>query len=187
MSWTTTPPSLPSGSSYASVGSWNKTANKYTTAGTISIARLGTNQVSIRFTLSTNNGSTSTFAPPGYMDFKVGNSTKSYGWGAKISATVYWTGTLNKDATIATAAGAHDSGSAFSHATYLSKNAKGPAYVTKYTITYYSNNGAGTTATPSKTYGAAVNLYSGGWTKAGHTFVRWDTAADVSGTNYLSG
>lgn len=188
MGWTTTPPTLPSGASYASVGSWNKTANKYSTAGTISIARLGTNQVSIRFTLNTSSGSTSTFAPPGYMDFKVGNSTKSYGWGGTTnSKTVYWTGTLNKDATIATAAGAHDSGSAFSHATYLSKNAKGPAYVTKYTITYHSNNGAGSTATQSKTYGSAVNLYSCGWTKAGHTFDHWDTAADGSGSDYAAG
>ena len=187
MGWTTTAPSLPSGSSYSSVGSWNYTANKYSTAGTISIARLNTNQVSIRFVLNTNSGSTSTFAPPGYMDFKVGDSTKSYGWGASMSKTVYWTGTLNSGSTIKTAAGAHDSGSAFSHATYLDKNATGPAYVTKYTITYHSNNGAGSTATQNKTYGTAVNLYSCGWTKAGHTFVRWNTAADGSGTGYNAG
>ena len=187
MGWTTTAPTLPSGSSYASVGSWNTTKNKYSTAGSIAIARLATNQVSIRFTLNTNTGSTSTFAPPGYMDFKVGDSTKSYAWGANISKTVYWTGTLNKDATIATAAGAHDSGSVFSHATYLSKNAKGPAYVTTNTITYHANNGSGSTATQSKTYGSSVNLYSCGWTKTGYTFDHWDTAADGSGTDYSAG
>ena len=187
MGWTTTAPTLPSGSSYASVGSWNTTKNKYSTAGSIAIARLATNQVSIRFTLNTNTGSTSTFAPPGYMDFKVGDSTKSYAWGANISKTVYWTGTLNKDATIATAAGAHDSGSVFSHATYLSKNAKGPAYVTTNTITYHANNGSGSTATQSKTYGSSVNLYSCGWTKTGYTFDHWNTAADGSGTDYSAG
>ena len=77
MGWQTTPPTLPTGSSYKPIGSWNVTANKYSTAGSIAIARLGTNQVSIRFILNTNDGSTSTFAPPGYMDFKVGNDVKS--------------------------------------------------------------------------------------------------------------
>lgn len=188
MSWTTTPPSLPSGASYSAVGSgWTYSANKYSTTGTVSIARLNTNQVSIRFVLNTGSGSTSTFAPPSYMDFKVGDSTKSYGWGASMSKTVYWTGTLNKDAAIKTVAGSHYSGSAFSEATYHEKNAKGPAYVTKYTITYHSNNGAGATAAQSKTYGSAVNLYSCGWTKDGHTFDHWDTAADGSGSNYSAG
>lgn len=189
MGWTTTAPSLPSGASYASVGSWSVTGNMYSTTGTIAIARLSTNQVSIRFVLNTGNGSTSTFAPPGYMDFKVGSSTKSYGWGGTTnSKTVYWTGALNKDATVAVAAGAHNSGgAAFSHQTYLSKNAKGPAYVTKYTITYHANNGTGSTATQSKTYGSAVSLQSCAWTKADHTFDHWDTATDGSGTAYAAG
>ena len=188
MGWTTTPPSLPSGSSYKSVASWNYTANKYSTAGTISIARLATNQVSIKFYLNTNTGSTSTFAPPGYMDFKVGNSTKSYGWGGTTSSqTAYWTGTLAAGTKIATAAGAHDNGSAFSHATYAEKEATGPAYVTTYTITYYANNGTTTSTTQTKTYGTSVNLYSCGWTYAHYTFVCWNTNSSGTGTDYSAG
>ena len=186
MAWSTTPPGLPAGSGYASVGSWNTTKNKYSTAGTVAIARLAADRASIRFVLNTNAGSTGTFAPPGYMDFRVGDSTKSYGWGANLSVTAYWTGTLSRDAAVAVMAGAHDSGAVFSHATYLSKNARGPAYVTKYTVTYHANNGSGWSDTQSKTWGSSVNLYTTSWTKEGHVFLEWNTAADGSGTGYAA-
>lgn len=187
MGWSTTAPTLPTGSSWKSVGSWNVTANKYSTAGSIAIARLNTNQAAVRFILNTNDGSTSVFAPPGYMDFKVGNDVKSYGWGARISETVYWTGTLNAGASVTVAAGAHDSGSAFSHATYLSKSTTGPDYVTKYTITYKANGSGQADQTQSKTYGSAVSLKQNPFTYSGYGFLGWNTAADGSGTAYAAG
>lgn len=188
MGWSTTAPTLPTGSSWKSVGSWNTTANKYSTAGTIAIARLATNQVAVRFVLNTNSGSTSTFAPPGCMDFKVGDSTQSYGWGASISKTVYWTGTLNAGAKVKVAAGAHDSGgSAFSHATYLEKTATGPDYVTTYAVAYNANGGSGSTAGQTKTYGTALTLRQNGYTRDGYAFTGWNTAADGSGTAYAAG
>ena len=187
MGWQTTPPTLPTGSSYKDVGSWNVTANKYSTAGSIAIARLGTNQVSIRFIFGTNDGSTSVFAPPGYMDFKVGDDVKSYGWGARISRTVYWTGTLNAGSSVKVLAGAHDSGSAFSHATYLSKNATGPDYVTTYAVAYNANGGSGSTASQTKTYGTALTLRQNGYTRDGYAFTGWNTASDGSGTAYAAG
>ena len=86
-------------------------------------------------------------------------------------------------------AGGSNSTTSYDHATYIQdKKATGPAYLAPvYTIRYYANNGTTATATQSKTWGYSVNLYSCGWTKAGHTFVRWNTAADGSGTAYASG
>jgi uncharacterized repeat protein (TIGR02543 family) len=162
------------------------------------MARLEKNNICVRFQLSTASGSTSTYKPPDYMDFrvKIGSTTtdKSYNWAASqpwvSSRTVYWTGSLNEGTKLYAYAGAHDVGGAvFSHHTYLNgSNKAGPAYLTpKYTITYYSNNGAGTSTTQSKTWGYAVNLNSCGWTKSGHTFVKWNTKADGSGTSYSAG
>ena len=187
MGWSTTAPTLPTGSSWKSVGSWNVTANKYSTTGSIAIARLNTNQAAGRFIFNTSDGSTSVFAPPGWMDFKVGNDVESYGWGARISKTVYWTGTLNAGASVTVAAGAHDDGSAFSHDTYLSKMATGPDFVTKYTITYKANGGSGSDQTQSKTYGSSVSLKQNPFTRSGYAFLKWNTAADGSGTNYAAG
>lgn len=187
MGWSTTAPTLPTGSSWKPVGSWNVTANKYSTDGSIAIARLNTNQAAVRFIFGTNDGSTSVFAPPGYMDFKVGDDVKSYGWGARISRTVYWTGTLNAGASVTVAAGAHEDGSAFSHATYLSKKVTGPDYVTKYAVSYNANGGSGSTASQTKTYGTALTLRQNGYARDGYAFTGWNTASDGSGTAYAAG
>ena len=185
MGWTTDAPSLPSGSSYSSVGSFSTTSGNYSADGSIAIARLTTNQVSIRFKIHAGNGSGGNCYPPSYWDLSVSGSTKSHGWAAYESYTWYWTGTLNKGSTAAVKAGAHYDGSAYSHATYLSKTATGPAYVTKYAVTY-DGNGAedGSTDSQTKTYGTALTLRQNGFTKTGYAFVKWNTKADGTGTSY---
>lgn len=192
MGWGTTAPTLPTGSSYKSVGSVVSTQNKYEVQISIAIARLATDQVAIRFILNTYQGETSTFKPPDYMDFRVGSSTQNYNWGVNTpyvtTKTVYWTGSLAAGSTVKVYGGAHDYGGAeFSHSTYLVKNATGPDYITKYTITYKANGGSGSDQTQSKTYGSSVSLKQNPFTRSGYAFLKWNTAADGSGTNYAAG
>ena len=189
MGWQTTAPTLPSGSSYSTVSTWSVTANRYSTTGTVSIARLSENQVSIRFVLNTANGYTQPLAPPGYADFGVGSSTTSPGWGARVTITRYWVGALNSGSTVTVKAGAHDSGgSPFSHQTYLNTSATGPAYITKYTISYDGNTStSGSVDSQTKTYGASITLQQNGYTKTGYSFQNWNTKADGTGTTYAAG
>ena len=187
MGWTQTAPTLPSGSSYTKITTGGRKENNVSVSMDVYIARLDKNNVSIRFRMTSSEGEYGTFYPPGWVGFKVGKSTKAYGWGRSVTA--YWTGTLNENATYGVSGGGGStSSSPFDHATYMSGTAKGAAYLTPvYTISYNSNNGAGSTASQSKTWGYAVNLYSCGWSKSGHTFVGWNTAADGSGSSYSAG
>ena len=187
MGWQADAPSFPSGSSWIFVASGGATTGNYKASIEVHVARMTTNQVCIRFKLTSSEGTSGNFYYPGYVNFSVGNSTKNYGWARSL--TRYWTGSLDAGAKIAVKAGGSNSTTSYDHATYIQdKKATGPAYLAPvYTVTYHSNNGAGSTATQSKTWGYAVNLYSCGWTKAGHTFVRWNTAADGSGSDYAAG
>ncbi|NLP48487.1 MAG: InlB B-repeat-containing protein, partial [Clostridiales bacterium] len=57
-----------------------------------------------------------------------------------------------------------------------------------YTVAYNGNGSTGgSTASSSHTYGVARNLTTNGFTRTGHTFAGWNTAANGSGTNYTNG
>lgn len=56
-----------------------------------------------------------------------------------------------------------------------------------YAVSYNANGGSGTTAGQTKTYGTALTLRANGFTKTGHSFVKWNTKADGSGTSYSAG
>ena len=202
MGWQDSAPSLPSGSSWINLGSGSYTANKYSVTVQAHMARMEKNNICVRFKLSTSSGSSSTYKPPDYMDFRVkingATNTKSYNWAANqpwvSDRTVYWTGTLNKnDGTNATKvyvyAGAHDVGGAvFSHATYLSKSGTGPGYLAPvYTITYHANNGGSASSTQPKTYGYTAEIRSNSWTKAGYTFVGWAKTSSATTAQYQPG
>ena len=53
-----------------------------------------------------------------------------------------------------------------------------------YAVSYNANGGSGTTAGQTKTYGTALTLRANGFSKTGHSFVKWNTKADGSGTSY---
>lgn len=55
------------------------------------------------------------------------------------------------------------------------------------TITYYANGGSGAPAAQTKNYGASINLSTTVPTRTGYIFVKWNTAANGSGTNYTGG
>jgi uncharacterized repeat protein (TIGR02543 family) len=56
-----------------------------------------------------------------------------------------------------------------------------------YAVTYHANGGSGAPSNQTKTYGTALTLRTDKPTKTGHTFSKWNTKADGSGTNYNSG
>lgn len=60
---------------------------------------------------------------------------------------------------------------------------------TTYTVTYDSNGGSGTMTDPNSPYnaGASVSVLNNTFTYSDHTFSKWNTAADGSGTNYKGG
>ncbi len=95
----------------------------------------------------------------------------------------------------------YDSGSYLSVGTeyllYVYKNSAysqqaGPFTVTApsrptYTIKYDANGGSGAPSSQTKYYGTNLTLSSTKPTWAGHTFVKWNTASDGSGTSYQPG
>ena len=57
-----------------------------------------------------------------------------------------------------------------------------------YLVQYNGNgNTGGSTASQAKVSGTALTLRSNGFTKTGYDFVKWNTAADGSGTSYNAG
>ena len=51
-------------------------------------------------------------------------------------------------------------------------------------IAYNANGGTGAPATQTKTFGSTLNLQSSTPTRTGHTFSKWNSAANGSGTDY---
>lgn len=56
-----------------------------------------------------------------------------------------------------------------------------------YTVAFDANGGSGTMAPQAFTYDAAQVLAAASFTRAGHTFSGWNTAADGSGTSFADG
>ena len=56
-----------------------------------------------------------------------------------------------------------------------------------YTVSYNANGGSGAPASQTKTYGVSLTLSAVVPTRAGHTFLGWNTKADGSGTSYAAG
>ena len=56
-----------------------------------------------------------------------------------------------------------------------------------YAVSYDANGGNGAVSGQTKTYGTALTLRSGGFSRSGHTFSGWNTKADGTGTSYAAG
>ncbi len=58
---------------------------------------------------------------------------------------------------------------------------------TSYTIAYNANGGSGSVSSQTKYYGESLKLRSNSYTWANHNFLKWNTAANGSGTDYAAG
>ena len=56
-----------------------------------------------------------------------------------------------------------------------------------YDVVFDANGGTGTMANQAIIFGTSANLTANTFTRAGHTFAGWNTAADGSGTGYADG
>lgn len=184
MGWSKTAPTLPSGASYSSETRLScENLYYFGYRAYISIARLTANQVAIRFRLDQiyGTGGSAYEKPPNYWHLVAGSSTSNgYAWADR---TVYWTGALNAGASISAQVGGW-TGSDVSSGSLRSTTLTGPAYVTKYTVTYNRNGGTGGTESASVTYGGA---YPGITvpTRTGFTFNGYFSAAS-GGTRYYN-
>lgn len=194
MGWQTSNP----GGSYTSIAGVTTKANKYQVVITVGMARLSDNNIAFKFTQNTYEGSSSTFVPPNYMDFRItingATTNHQETWGANgpgkfvLSKTIYWTGTCASGASIRVLVGAHDSGNPFSHDTYVDKSTTGPAYTTQHTLSFNGNGqNSGSTASITKVYSTTVSLPANGFQKTGYNFVGWNTNAAGTGTTYQPG
>lgn len=164
---------------------------------------------------NTNTSNTGTAYNPGgsytgnaaltlYAIWKINTWTVSYnangGSGAPANQTKTYGTTLKLSSTKPTRTGytfskwnTNSSGTGTNYASGASYTANAAATlyaiwtINTYAVTYNANGGSGAPANQTKTYGTALTLSSTKPTRAGYTFLRWNTKSDGTGTNYASG
>ena len=139
-----------------------------------------------------------------YAVWKANTYTVSYnangGSGAPASQTKTYGAPLTLSATKPTRAGhtflgwntkADGSGTSYAAGGSYTANAAATLYaqwqINTYTVSYNANGGSGAPSSQTKTYGVSLTLSAVVPTRAGHTFLGWNTKADGSGTSYAAG
>lgn len=185
MSWSSSAPTLPSGESWgaATTGATVISSN-YSATITVEAARGIGNTYYIRVTGAFSTGEGGTFNPPDLYFVANGEGT-SIGRPSRWSNTVrYYTG--SSSAAVSVTAGESTSSTSISSG---SARATASVPAPRYWTVSYNGNGAtgGSTASQTKTRDAALTLRSNGFTRTGYVFVKWNTAADGTGTSYAAG
>lgn len=112
------------------------------------------------------------------------------------TAKAIWTSSLNPTRTGHTFTGwntkADGTGTSYAAGANYTANANSTLYaqwrINTWAVTYDGNGATGgSTAAQTKTYGQTLTLQSNGFTKTNHNFVKWNTAANGSGTSYNAG
>ena len=79
-------------------------------------------------------------------------------------------------------------GTAYNSGASYTSNAAATLYaIWNATVSYDANGGSGALASQTAAYGSTITLSSTVPTRAGHTFLGWNTASDGSGTDYSGG
>lgn len=185
MGWSTSAPTLPSGSSWTGETSISQIIRNYWKLDcTMYIARLSGQGVAVKchFTLSAGSYG---YSNNEYFYLKEGSSAADTRFQYPSTATtkdIYWTGDKAAGASVSITVGAVGDSSA-----RQTKTLTAPALIT-YTITYNGNGSTGgSTASQTKTNGVSITLQQNGFTRTGYTFQYWNTKADGSGTTYQAG
>ena len=150
MSWSSTAPSLPAGSSYGGKKSGTKAGSNYGYKVTASIARMTGNNVSIKCTLKALWGEGGKFNPPGSAYFSCGGETinpNPYP-GVNSTMTRYWTGEVLPGASKSVKIGSSSAGGY-----YIKLTVKGPEVIVTDIPVFVNDSG-----TVRKARSAFVNL-----------------------------
>lgn len=181
MGWSTTAPTLPSGSSWISQGSASMTRNYYSATIEVSVARLSGSDYCIYVGLTFGNGSAGSYHQ---NDNKYLQPEGSYvgGLAGGYKHVFYYYGSAasgSVNVSVGDSSAGYQTGDALVSVSIPAK--------LEYTITYYANNDTTSKVEQSHTSGVATPISGNGFTKTGHHFVIWNTAANGSGTNYSPG
>lgn len=183
MGWSS---SAPSGVSFSS--STKKTDEKrwnYYSAYPMNVwvARGTGNTYYVKVTVNWNEGQNGTYQRDNDgIYWYVGSDKQNFAMpSAKASQTKYYTGTRGAAGTVTVGVSPNSNLSNSAEVT----SASIPAAT--YAVTYYANGGTGAPSAQTKTYGTALTLRTGIPARSGYNFVKWNTKADGTGTDYAAG
>ena len=109
MAWSTTAPTLPSGSSWAQKGTTSWANNHIQITSTVSVARLDGDQIAVRITETRTQVGTY-WVTDNYMRVDIGDTTGTAyttAWSANsgVAKSIYYTGTANAGVTVVVTVG----------------------------------------------------------------------------------
>lgn len=191
-SWSSSAPSLPSGSSWsAEVKTGNCWNSYYKAYAKVAVARGAGNTVYLRAHIFC----TLKYSDQGYRTFPVKCQANDSSGDVTSTSVACGGNYFDQEAPIGYR---YYTGSASPGTTlrvrliqdHISTDAVlyAPDYVTAYAVTYDGNGAdSGSTESQSKIYNGSVTVQDCGFVKAHFEFLEWNTAADGTGTRYMPG